>query len=85
MNTPDWFNKDNIKITLDARPLLAKGIHPFEQVQQECAALQPGEIFEIITPFPPTPMIEKMAAAGFDSFSEPGEDGMFHTCFKTAK
>ena len=81
MNTPDWFKKDNIKITLDARPLLAQGIHPFEQVQQECAALQPGEIFEIITPFQPTPMIEKMAAAGFENYSVIGEDGMYHTCF----
>ncbi len=81
MNTPDWIIKENIKITLDARPLLAQGIHPFEQVQQECDALQPGEIFEIITPFPPTPMIEKMAAAGFETYSEAGEDGMHHTYF----
>ncbi|MEI7726144.1 MAG: DUF2249 domain-containing protein [Bacteroidota bacterium] len=81
MNTPEWVKKENIKITLDARPLLAQGIHPLEQVQQECAALQPGEIFEIITPFPPAPMIEKMAAAGFETYSESGGDGMFHTFF----
>jgi hypothetical protein len=82
MNTPAWINKDNIKISLDARPLLAQGIHPLEQVQREGAALQPGEIFEIITPFPPAPMIEKMGAAGFETHSETGEDGMFHTYFK---
>lgn len=81
MNTPEWVKKENIKTTLDARPLLAQGIHPLEQVQQECAALQAGEIFEIITPFPPAPMIEKMAAAGFETFSGSGEDGMFHTFF----
>ncbi len=82
MNKPAWFHKSNIKISLDARPLLARGIHPLDQVQQECAALQPGEVFEIITPFPPAPMIEKMTAAGFEIHSEPGDDGMFHTCFK---
>ena len=81
MNTPGWFKKDNVKISLDARPLLARGIHPLEQVQQECAALQPGEIFEIITPFPPAPMIEKMVAAGFEVHSEPGDDGMVRSCF----
>ncbi len=81
MNTPNWINKENIKTTLDARPLLAQGIHPFEQVQQESAALQPGEIFEIITPFQPTPMVEKMSAAGFETYSEAAEDGMFHTFF----
>ncbi len=82
MNSPENFNTANIKLSLDARPLLAQGIHPLEQVQKECAILLPGEIFEIITPFPPSPMIEKMAAAGFETFSANGEDGMVHTYFK---
>ena len=69
------------KISLDARPLLARGIHPLAQVQSECATLKPGEVFEIITPFPPAPMIEKMAADGFETRSEMGNDGMFHTYF----
>jgi hypothetical protein len=82
MTAPEWIKIDKIKISLDARPLLAQGIHPLEKVQQECAALQPGEIFEIITPFPPAPMIEKMAAAGFETHSEAGADGLFHSYFK---
>ena len=82
MFIPEWLNKDNIKISLDARPLLAQGIHPLERVMQEAAALEYGEIYEIITPFPPAPMIEKMAATGFETHSETGEDGMFHTFFK---
>jgi uncharacterized protein (DUF2249 family) len=82
MNKPDWVKNDKLKITLDARPMLALGMHPLEQVQQECAALKPGEIFEIITPFPPAPMIEKMTATGFESHSEVAADGMFHTYFK---
>ncbi len=78
----DWLDKKKIKITLDARPLLAQGIHPLERVQQECASLNPGEIFEIITPFPPTPMIDKMAAEGFEFHMESAADGMFHSYFK---
>jgi len=81
MNSPHWLDKSRIKITLDARPLLAQGIHPLEKVQQETATLQAGEIYEIITPFPPMPMIEKLEAAGFASHSEQVE-GMFHTYFK---
>jgi DUF438 domain-containing protein len=69
------------KITLDARPLLAQGIHPLEQVMEQASAMNQGEIFEIITPFPPAPMIEKMQAAGFETHSESGADGMFHTYF----
>jgi len=85
MKTPDWLKKENVITTLDARPLLAKGIHPLEQVQQECAGLQAGEIFEIITPFPPAPMIEKMTAGGYDAHTEVSGDGLFHTCFIIAR
>lgn len=81
MDGPSWFDKVKIKRTIDARPLLAQGIHPLEQVQQECATLLPGEIFEILTPFPPAPMIEKMATAGFETHSEAKADGVFHTYF----
>jgi hypothetical protein len=82
MSQPDWLDGANPTITLDARPLLAQGIHPLELVQQQCAALEPGGIFMIITPFPPAPMIEKMAAAGYETHSEAGADGMFHTYFR---
>ena len=80
METPEWLNKANIKISLDARPLLASGIHPLEQVIKESATLSIGEIFEIITPFPPLPMIEKMEVAGYEYFSEQ-EGAVFHTYF----
>jgi len=84
MNEPHWLDRSLIKITLDANPLLAQGIHPLERVQQECATLQSGEIYEIIAPFPPMPMIEKLEAAGFVSHSEQA-NGMFHTYFLKAK
>jgi uncharacterized protein (DUF2249 family) len=80
MNAPAWFDKAKIKVTLDARPLLAQGIHPLEQVMKETANLIPGEIYEIITPFPPTPMIEKMEAAGLETHTEM-KDGLFSTFF----
>jgi len=81
MNKPEWFDKTRIKITLDARPLLAQGIHPLDRVQQEVATLISDEIYEIITPFPPSPMIEKMSGAGFSTHTETLADGMFHTYF----
>ena len=82
MNGPEWLDASRIIITLDARPLLAQGIHPLERVQEECSGLNPGDIYEIITPFPPAPMIDKMVAAGFETYSESGTDGMFHSYFK---
>lgn len=82
METPTWLDKTQIKITLDARPILASGEHPLQRVLEECAALQPGEIYEIITPFPPMPMIEKLITLGFENYVKPAENGLFHTYFR---
>jgi len=81
MERPAWLDTNRIKITLDARPILASGEHPLQRVMDECAKLQSGEIFEIITPFPPMPMIEKLTAMGFENWVEPAENGLFHTYF----
>jgi hypothetical protein len=81
MEKPTWLDKANIKITLDARPLLATGEHPLERVISETTTLNPGEIYEIITPFPPMPMIEKLAAMGLGCHSESDDSGLFHTYF----
>ena len=81
MELPVWLDKTNIKITFDAQPILASGEHPLQRVLEECATLQPGEIFEIITPFPPMPMIERLTALGFENFVEPAGNGLFHTYF----
>jgi uncharacterized protein (DUF2249 family) len=82
MQKPTWLNKANIKITLDARPILAAGEHPIEQVLREAGNLNSGEIYEIITLFHPVPMIEKLAALGFESFSEQEESGRYCTYFR---
>jgi hypothetical protein len=81
MKKPGWVIRENVRITLDARPLLAMGQHPLERVIKETEELNSGDIYEILTPFPPTPMIEKMEALNFDSFSAPDETGLFHTFF----
>lgn len=81
MERPKWLKEENIIASLDARPLLAAGEHPLDRVLRETRDLDPGEIYEIITPFPPIPMIEKLEAEGFASFSEQS-GGVFHTYFK---
>ncbi|MCX6246391.1 MAG: hypothetical protein NTW10_01550 [Bacteroidetes bacterium] len=81
MEAPDWLDKTKIKITLDALPILASGEHPLQRVVEECATLQTGEIYEIITPFAPMPMIEKLSAQGFGNFTETTDDGLYHTYF----
>jgi len=81
MEKPTWLNRAKISITLDARPILASGEHPLERVLSETATLKPGEIYKILTPFPPMPMIQKLNDAGFESFTEQDNAGVFHTYF----
>jgi hypothetical protein len=51
--------------SLDARPLLDQGIHPVSQVLQEVENIKNDEVYELITPFTPLPLIEKIEAKGF--------------------
>ncbi|HEX7411266.1 MAG TPA: DUF2249 domain-containing protein [Bacteroidales bacterium] len=73
MEKPAWLNEAQIKHSLDAREILASGGHPLEQVMNDIASFAPGEIYELITPFPPTPLIEKVKNLGFEAYSE--QDG----------
>ncbi len=81
MERPKWLIDANVKTTLDALPLLASGNHPIERVIREASSLNSGEIYEILTPFPPAPMMEKLNALGFESFSEHDGMGLYHTFF----
>ena len=81
METPVWLIEEKIKIKLDARPILASGDHPLEQVLRDIRNLSPGDIYMIITPFIPEPMIEKISAMGFDNFVKQESFSEVHTYF----
>lgn len=81
MKTPIWLKVEKIKITLDARPLLAGGEHPLERVMQETENFISGDIYVIITPFIPSPMIEKLNVLGFETFIRQESPSEVHTYF----
>ena len=81
METPVWLIEEKIKIKLDARPILASGEHPLEQVLRDIGNLSSGDIYMIITPFIPAPMIEKISAMGFDNFVKQESFSEVHTYF----
>lgn len=66
---PQWFDEARIRIRFDARPILAAGGHPVADVLQQLADLNTGDIMELITPFPPMPLIDKVMEQGFEVFS----------------
>ncbi|MDZ7370175.1 MAG: DUF1858 domain-containing protein [candidate division KSB1 bacterium] len=66
---PLWFKTGTIVKTIDARPMLERGEHPIGLVLQEVEKLQTSEILELITGFVPAPLIEKVEAKGFQSWT----------------
>jgi hypothetical protein len=82
MEKPTWLIEANIKQTLDAREILASGGHPLEQVMGDITVFATGEIYELITPFTPAPLIEKVKNLGFEAYSEQAETGIVRNFFR---
>jgi uncharacterized protein (DUF2249 family) len=78
---PAWFNANKVSETLDAREMLQAGEHPLAEVMNRTSGMQPGQIFELITPFKPKPLIEKIAEKGFNVYVNSDSDLEFHTYF----
>lgn len=81
---PDWFDESKIVKILDARPLIASGNHPLEQVLRETNEMKEGDIYELLTPFLPAPLIDKVKDRGFDSWSDE-KQGVYHNYFCASK
>ena len=78
---PAWARPERVTRSLDARPLLARGAHPVDQVMGELARLAPGEVFELVAPFVPTPLIERARTVGVAAHSVTEAPGMVRTYF----
>ena len=78
---PTWFNSAAISETLDAREMLQAGQHPLAEVIKRTSDLPPMQRFELITPFTPMPLIEKVNANGFSAYVLAVSDSEVHTYF----
>lgn len=67
--------------TLDVRPLIARGEEPLEKIMQAVGSLAPGDRLLLITPFLPSPLIERLQADGFQARPERRHDGSWETQF----
>jgi uncharacterized protein (DUF2249 family) len=79
MQNPEWFNEKNIVSVFDARPIISGGGHPMMEVFDEANKLNTGEILDLITPFVPAPLIDKLHNMGFETFAKESEGNIFHT------
>ncbi len=72
----------NLVVTLDVRPVLQAGNDPFNEIMGAVAKLKDEETLQIINTFEPIPLIAKMKAKGYNSWTERPEAGIIHTFFK---
>lgn len=68
--------------TFDARVVIEAGEHPKDAVLAEAAKLQSGDCLEIITPFPPAPLVELLQKRGFTINMAPPENSVVRTFVK---
>lgn len=84
LSAPHWFDSARIAGTLDARPLIEAGEQPIGRVMQELTRLAPGQVFELITPFEPAPLVDKAVARGYRVWTTARSSGDYRTYFTTA-
>ena len=58
-SAPDWLDLNKVTRSFDARPLIDAGEQPIGCVLDDLNKLPAGEIYELITPFEPAPLIDK--------------------------
>lgn len=81
---PGWFDESQITTELDARPMLAAGEHPVNQVVADLKNLENGKIYKLIAPFLPAPLIDKAGSLNFNHWATKSEDGT-HTIYFSSK
>ncbi len=62
---PEWVDSGTIHQTLDARPIIEAGEEPLGRVMRDLKDLPEGEIYELITPFEPAPLIDRARGMRF--------------------
>ena len=78
---PDWFNNEKIKARFDATPLINAGQNPMQEVLENLEKTSQEDIFLLITPFLPAPIIELISKKGYAHYCLNIDDEVFHTYF----
>lgn len=67
---------------VDARPTLAAGGEPFDEIMRAAGQVAPGEVLVVFAPFDPVPLQGVLGAQGFSYESEPVGNGDFRVVFR---
>jgi hypothetical protein len=79
---PEWADTDHAARSFDARAIIENGGHPLDRVLEGVGCLAPGEVYELITPFVPGPLIQLVRQRGFDAHTSTEHPGECYTYFR---
>jgi len=66
---PAWAVEREVARTHDARAAIEAGEHPLPRVMADLAALADAEVYQLVTPFVPAPLVDLARDKGFSSYS----------------
>ena len=78
---PQWVEDGELIKTFDAVEKVEAGGHPLPEVMSALGELDPGQMYAIITPFVPAPMIDRAKETGYQAWTEQLEEERFRTFF----
>jgi len=78
---PAWFSDSKVVKYNDIREMLHAGEHPVNQIISDLKALKSGEIYVVIAPFMPAPMIDKAQSLNFRHWVDKESDELYKICF----
>lgn len=82
---PVWFDLSKIKSELDVREMLNAGEQPVNQVISDLKTLKSDEIYKIIAPFVPAPLIDKALSLDIEHWVNKEAEELFIVYFKKTK
>lgn len=71
-------------LEFDARPVIAAGDEPFDQIMAAVASLEPGQDFVVYAPFEPVPLEGVLGSQGFVYDAQPLGGGDWQVTFRPA-
>ena len=79
---PSWAVEGAVVRTLDARAAIEAGEHPMPQVMADLAKLGAGQVYELVTPFVPAPLLDLARGKGFEGVGVTEAPGLVRSYFR---
>jgi hypothetical protein len=79
---PAWATAASVTSTHDAREAIEAGEHPMPRVMADLARLAGAEVYVLVTPFVPAPLVDLARGKGFEAYSAAEAEGLVRTWFR---